>query len=131
MQVHGAPAVLKALLAQAQAHAISLYTVFHQVQNYAQAKGLPPLPLFDAQIHAVRNNQHNGLVSEALFKPGPPSAEALVAAAANVFCSGFFVALKAMLLERGTGPGYVQQILDIGLQDATALHRALVGESLR
>ena len=129
-QAQGAPAVLKTLLTHAQVHSISLYTVFCQVQSHAQAKGLPPLPLSEAQIHAVRNNQHNGLVSAALFKPGPPSAEALIAAAANVFSSGFFVALKAMLLERGTGPGYVQQILDIGLQDATALHRALVGESL-
>lgn len=129
-QAHGVQATLQTLLAQAQAHSISLYTVFCQVQRFAKAKGLPSLPLTEAQIHAVRNNQHHGLVSEALFKPGPPSAQALIAVTANVFCSGFFVALKAMLLERGTGPGYVQQILDIGLQDATALHRALVGERL-
>jgi len=89
---------------------------------------LHALQLSDVQVHAVRSNQHNGLVSEALFKPMAPNAEALIAVTANLFCSGFFVALKTMLVERGTGPGYLQQILDIGLQDATALHRALVGE---
>ena len=130
-QVHGVPAVLKTLLAHAHAHSISLYTVFRQVQNFAQAKGLHPLQLSDVQVHAVRSNQHSGLVSEALFKPMAPNAEALIAVTENLFCSGFFVALKTMLVERGTGPGYLQQILDIGLQDATALHRALVGEIRR
>lgn len=127
-QVPGVQAVLKTLLAHAHAHSISLYTVFREVQNFAQAKGLHPLQLPDVQVHAVRSNQHNGLVSEALFKPVAPNAETLIAITANLFCSGFFVALKTMLVERGTGPGYLQQILDIGLQDATALHRALVGE---
>lgn len=124
-QVHD---VLKTLLAHAHAHSISLYTVFREVRNFAQAKGLHPLQLSEVQVHAVRSNQHNGLVSEALFKPVAPNAEALIAITANLFCSGFFVALKTMLVERGTGPGYLRQILDIGLQDATALHRALVGE---
>lgn len=130
-KVNGMQAMLKALLEHAHAHSISLYTVFRQVQNLAQAKGLHPLQLSDVQVHAVRNNQHNGLVSEALFKPLPPSAEALIAVTANLFCSGFFVALKTMLVERETGPGYLQQVMDIGLQDATALHRALVGEISR
>lgn len=125
--VKGAQAELRILLEHAHAHSISLFTVFRQVQNFAQAKGMQPLQLSDVQVHAVRSNQHNGLVSEALFKPLPPSAEALIAVTANLFSSGFFVALKTMLVERGTGPGYLQQILDIGLQDATALHRALVG----
>lgn len=127
-KAHGVQAILKTLLAHAHAHSISLYTVFRQVQNLAQAKGLTALQLSDTQIHAARTNQHNGLVSEALFKPMPPHAEGLIAVTANLFSSGFFVALRALLVDRGTGPGYLQQILDIGLQDATALHRALVGE---
>ena len=126
-QVRGAQAVLKALLAHAHKHSISLNTVFLQVQNFAQAKGLQPLDLTDGQVHSVRNNQHNGLVSEALFKPMPPHAEGLIAITTNLFCSDFFVALKALLIEKETGPGYLQQVLDMGLQDATALHRALLG----
>lgn len=127
VQAHGRQAIFDTLLAQASEHEISLYTVFRAVQNFAGAKGFKPLALSEADIHAVRNNQRLGLVSEALFKPMPPHAEGLIALTANLFSSDFFMALKTMLLERGTGPGYVQQILDMGLQDATALHHALVG----
>ena len=125
----GLQGVIQALLGHAHAHSISLYTVFKQVQNFARAKGLKPLDLSDVQIHAVRNSQHNGLVSEALFKPMPPNAEGLIAVAENLFRSCFFIALRALLIDKGTGPGYVQQILDIGLRDATAIHHALAGES--
>ena len=129
-QCRGATTMLNSLLESAHAHSISLYTVFRQVQNFAYAKGLPPLPLLDTQVHATRNNQRNGLVSETLFEPMPPKSEDLIAVTAHVFDSAFFIALKQMLIERGTGAGYVQQILDIGLQDAMALHSALLGESV-
>lgn len=120
-QAHGEPAVMKSLIAHTHAQTISLYTVFRQVQNFAQAKGLQALPLTDGQIHAVRSNQHTGLVSEALFQPMPPHAEGLIAITANLFHSDFFVALKTLLVERGTGPGYLQQILDMGLRDCRTL----------
>ena len=126
IQARGKQAALNTLLTHAGTHAISLYTVFRQVQNFAQAKGLEPLQLSDTEMHAARNNQRHGLVSEALFKPMPPHAEGLIAITANLFFSDFFVALKSLLLEQETGPGYVQQVLDMGLQDATALHRTLV-----
>jgi transcriptional regulator with XRE-family HTH domain len=126
-QARGRQAIVDALLAHAGNHEISLYTVFRQAQDFAEARGLKPLPLSDAEVHAVRSNQRQGLVSEAFFKPQPPHAEGLIALTANLFSSDFFIALKTLLLERGTGPGYVQQILDMGLQDATALHRSLVG----
>ena len=119
------------LLSAAQEHVISLNTVFVQVQALATAKHLPPLPIAEKQIHAVRNSVRGGLVSETLFKPLPPTADALIAVAQQVFGSDFFVALKQMLAEQGTGIGYLQQILDVGLQDATALHKALIGEPLR
>ena len=129
MQARGAQGMIQVLLGHAQTHSISLYTVFRQVQNLAQARGLNPLELSDTQVHATRNSQRNGMVSEALFKPMPPNAEALIAVAENLFSSGFFTALRALLIDKGTGAGYVQQILDIGLRDATALHHALTGES--
>ena len=129
LQARGVHGMIHALLTHAQTHSISLYTVFRQVQNLAQARGLNLLELSDAQVHATRNSQHNGLVSEALFKPMPPNAEGLIAVAENLFSSGFFIALRALLIDKGTGAGYVQQILDIGLRDATALHHALAGES--
>ena len=130
LRARGVQGMIQALLKHAQTHSISLYTVFRQVQNLAQARGLNPLELSDTQVHATRNSQRNGLVSEAIFKPMPPTAAALIAVAENLFSSGFFIALRALLIDKGTGAGYVQQILDIGLRDATALHHALAGESL-
>lgn len=127
----GVSSMLNVLLEQAHAHSISLNTVYLQVQAYAKAKGLEQLPVEEKNIHAVRNSLRNGLVSGTLFKPAPPKAEELIAATAHVFNSDFFIALKQMLTELGTGPGYLQQILDTGLQDATALHNALLGESAR
>ena len=129
LQARGVQGMIQALLTHAKTHSISLYTVFRQVQNLAQARGLKLLELSDAQVHATRNSQHNGLVSEALFKPMPPNAEGLIAVAENLFSSRFFIALRALLIDKGTGAGYVQQILDIGLRDATAIHHALAGES--
>ena len=128
LQVRGVQARTQTLLMHAQAHSISLYTVFRQVQNLAQARGLKLLELTESQVHATRNSQRGGLVSEALFKPMPPTAEALIAVAENLFSSRFFTALRALLIDKGTGAGYIQQILDTGLRDATALHHALVGE---
>lgn len=126
-----APArILDVLLSAAQEHVISLNTVFVQVQALAANKHLPPLPAAEKQIHAARNSVRGGLVSESLFKAMPPEAEKLIAVAHDVFRSDFFIALKQMLTERGTGIAYLQQILDVGLRDATALHKALVGEPL-
>ena len=42
-----------------------------------------------------------------------------------VFGSNFFPGLKRMLREHGTGPGYVQQVMDVPLPDAIALHEVL------
>ncbi len=131
LQARGAAATIQAFLDAAHEHAISLNTVFLEVQAYASTKGLKPLPLEDQKIHAVRNSMRHGLVSEALFAPMPPNATELIQAASNVFRSDFFVAMRQLLKEHGTGAGYLQQVLDIGLQDAAALRAALVGEPAR
>jgi len=109
----------------AAAHSISLFSVFCEINRYAAAQGLPLLRCKEGDIHAVRNSQRGKLVSEILFAPVPPAPEAYVAAAQNVFRSGFFPALQRMVKANGTGPGYIQQIMDIPLQDAVALHGEL------
>jgi hypothetical protein len=119
-------AAIAALQQQAQAHQISLFTVYRQVQAHAKAAGLPPLDLNEkTDVHAVRNHQRGALVSTLLFDPQPPEPAAYVAAAHHVFGSGFFDALRRLLHAHGTGPGYVQQLLDIPMSDAAALHQAL------
>jgi len=116
---------IRELQRYATAHSISLFSVFSEVNNYAKAQGLPSLRAKETGIHAVRNSQRGKLVSEILFEPTPPEPAAYMAAAANVFRSTFFTALQRMIKSKGTGVGYVQQIMDIPMQDAAALHGEL------
>jgi transcriptional regulator with XRE-family HTH domain len=122
----GTPAgEMRELQRQAAAHSISLFSVFREIDNYAKAQGLPALRCKETDIHAVRNSQRGKLVSEILFEPTPPEPAAYIAAATNVFRSTFFTALQRMIKTRGTGDGYVQQIMDIPMQDAAALYGEL------
>jgi transcriptional regulator with XRE-family HTH domain len=116
---------IAALQRHAKAHEISLFTVYRQAQAHAKAAGLPLLELNEKDVHAMRNHQRGALVSSLLFDPLPPEPSAYVAAAHNVFGSEFFNALRRLLHAHGTGPGYVQQLLDIPMSDAAALHLTL------
>ncbi|MGA4449483.1 ImmA/IrrE family metallo-endopeptidase [Ectopseudomonas chengduensis] len=107
-------------------HEISLNTVYQQVQAYALEHQLQPLRVVEKTIHAVRNSSDPQWVSGILFDPAPPNPAQYMAAAANVFQSEFFLALKCMIREHGTGPSYVQQIMDISLVDAMGIHEELV-----
>ena len=112
----------------AQAHLISIFSVFNEVNKYATALGFTPLKVSEGQVHAARNSDgvRGDLVSTTLFKPIPPQPGTYVAAARGVFNSAFFPALQALLRERGTGTGYVQQVMSIALPDAQAIHDELV-----
>lgn len=116
---------IRELQRYASTHSISLFSVFSEINRYAKAQGLPALRCKDADIHAIRNSQRGKLISEVLFEPAPPEPSAYIAAAQNVFRSTFFIALQRMIKDRGTGAGYLQQIMDIPVQDAAALHGEL------
>jgi transcriptional regulator with XRE-family HTH domain len=110
----------------ASAHSISLNSVYKEVSNYARASGLSVLQLIEKQIHVARTVNRGELVSETLFQPRPPEPGTYIAAARNLFETQFFEALQRMLREHGTGIGYLQQIMDLSIADATALHRELL-----
>jgi transcriptional regulator with XRE-family HTH domain len=120
--------VIGALHDFAHEHTISLFSVFNEVSKYAQAQGLPPLKVTPQQVHAARNsgNVRGELVSATLFRPLPPEPAVYIAAARTVFKSAFFPALQALLRERGTGAGYVQQVMSVPLADAQAIHDELL-----
>jgi hypothetical protein len=99
--------------------------VFSEVNRYAKSQGLTLLKHTDAQIHAIRFMQRGGTVSETLFAPVPAEPSAYVAAVKNVFRSSFFESLQRMIKSKQTGPGYIQQVMDIPMQDAIALHGEL------
>lgn len=120
-----ADSAIRVLMKHAETHMISLNTVYQQTQQYAKATHLPPLPIEESAIHALRNSLRGPLVSEALFDPMPPSPQRYIAACENTFHTTFFLALKRMIHESGIGASYIQQILDTPLQDALALYEEL------
>ncbi len=116
---------LGVLAKHAANHDISLNTVFQQVKSYSGSVKLPALPISEREMHAVRNSGNGILISEAIFDPMPPEPDRYIAACEHTFQSDFFRALARMINEKGTGPSYLQQILDITIQDAKALHEEL------
>ena len=115
----------KVLQAYASEHDISLNTVFQEINRFASSQGLQPLKHQAVEIHKLRNWQRGKLVSESLFAPLPPEPAAYLAAAERQFRSDFFQALRRMVQEKQTGPGYLQQVMDIPMQDALALYGEL------
>lgn len=115
------------LHAAAQRHQISLYSVFVEANHYAKAAGLPALKVTDLEIHALRNSQsvRGELVSALLFEPMPPAPQTYIASAHSTFQSQFYTALRAMLRDRETGAGYVQQVLGLSVPDAHAIYAEL------
>ncbi len=109
----------------AQEHTISVNTVYQQVRRFALASGFPGPKVDEKAIHAVRNTVSGPLISTLLFDPAPPGADRYIASATHAFQSDFFVALRQMIKEQGTGASYIQQILESTIQDALAIHGAL------
>lgn len=116
---------IDALLQYAHTHSISLNTVHQRVKEFAAFSRLPALSVDDRAIHKVRNRMIGPLVSEALFDPMPPSPRQFIANAENNFRSTFFQAIKQMIQDKGTEAGYLQQVLDLSIGDAQALHEEL------
>ena len=123
-----ASGAISALHAYAQQHVISLFSVFNEVNKYATAMGFAQLKVTAKDVHAVRNSDgvRGDLVSATLFKPVPPDPRTYIASAHGVFQSSFFKALQALLRDRGTGSGYVQQVLSVALPDAQAVYDELI-----
>lgn len=124
-QQRSASGEIREMQRYASANSISLFSVFCELNRYAKAQELPAIRCKDTDIHAVRSNLRGKLISEVLFEPTPPEPAAYIAAAQNVFGSSFFLALQRMIKDRGTGAGYLQQIMDIPMSDATIIHREL------
>jgi transcriptional regulator with XRE-family HTH domain len=125
MQAGDADGVIRILQKYANEHTISLNTVYQQLKHFAKSSGLPALNVEEGSIHAVRNNNKGPLVSETLFDPMPPEPKLYISACEHIFKSDFFAALKRMIHENGSGPSYVQQVLNTSLQDAVAIYEEL------
>lgn len=116
---------IRELLRLASAHSISFFSVFCEINRYAKAHKLPILRSKERDIHAIRNSLRGKLMSEILFESTPPEPSAYINAAQRVFHSAFFLAVQKMIKVEGTGPGYLHQIMDIPLLDASSIHKEL------
>lgn len=118
---------MAALLVAAEAHQISLFSVFRETANNAQAAGLPALKVAEADIHAVRNSQavRGELVSATLFKPLPPAAQTYLAAAHGVFQSQFFRGLAGHAARARHRRGLCAAGVNLALPDAQAVYEEL------
>lgn len=112
---------------------ISPYTVFGQVNKYANATSQPEVQLSKSAFPgAVTNfNKKYKNLSEALFGNteldihGKPSAREYIAKAEGDFKTPFFELLRKYLKEHSKGPGFVQTVLDMPLLDARSIHTEL------
>ncbi len=118
-------AILNVLQRYSYEYLISLNTVYQQVRQYAKANKLPPLTIDERKIHQARNSNPGELITDILFEPAPPAPDHYIAASEKIFQSGFFQALRRMIKEEDTGPAYLQQVLDLSVQDARAIHEEL------
>lgn len=120
---------LSCLEAAAQAHGVSLFTVYTEVNKYATRNGLAQLDLDAKSIHQRRRMQTGKSVADELWDGKEPSAREYVDSASTTFGSPFFDGLSELLRSGKGGPGYVQQVLDIAHHDAKELHGVLSGKA--
>ena len=116
---------LSAIITVAKRHEVSLLTVFKQVNAYRKRHGVAPLPMEEILVHKVRNSGQVETVRERIWGKVVPTPEQYLAASSQIFGPHFFNGLKKMLTAGEGGPGYVQQVLDVGRADAVALHERL------
>jgi len=109
----------------ATSYSISVNTVYEQVLAFARANDLPPIIIDKGLLHGSRNKGKPVMVSETLYNPLPADPETFISSVEREFKSDFFLALRRMIKDKGTGPGYLKSILDVPMLDAEALHREL------
>lgn len=119
---------LNCLEEAAKAQGVSLYTVYTEVNKWANHNSLPKLDVEEKQIHQRRRMQTGRTVAEGLWH-GEPSAADYVQTASKVFGLLFFEGLRSLLESGKGGAGYVRQVLDVSHHDAKELHGVLSGKA--
>lgn len=130
---HSSAAKIAHVIGLANQLIISPWTVFGQVNKYAESTGQPQIQLSKSAFPgAVTNfNKRYKNLSETLFgdneldEHGKPGARDYIEKAEGAFETPFFDLLRKYLKEHDKGPGYVQTVLDMPLLDARSIHAEL------
>ncbi|CAH0134875.1 DNA-binding XRE family transcriptional regulator [Pseudomonas frederiksbergensis] len=109
-------------------YVISPYSVYCQVNAYAENKGLKPLDLVPAIHKASTNiNRELPLVSKLIFEENiEPDSLLYIERTKEIFKTSFFDILGEYLKESEKGPGLVQTIMDVSALDARSIHSELL-----
>ncbi|MFC3282110.1 XRE family transcriptional regulator [Litchfieldella rifensis] len=115
------------LLEFAEDEVISSYTIFKQVNRYANNADVDPIDLGNRFYARITNfNKSYKHVCEALLgDSGNISAREYIDKSEEIFETPFFELLRGYLNDSGKGAGYVQSVLDLPLLDARSLHDEL------
>ena len=130
----GAPAArIKAILAIADAHVISPFTVSQRLNQYATQIGKPEIALGQGFPGAVINfNKGHKTLSQVVFQScaldasGRPSARDYIERSQHLFETPFFELLQHYLKLHDKGPGFLEVVLDMPPLDARSLHAELI-----
>lgn len=120
---------VKAIVNIANEHVISPYTVFLQINKYAENTGQQTFAFASLLYPRITSfNKKFPLMSKALL--GGDDADEInpkeyLAKAAEAFDTAFFEILKKYLHESKKGFGYVQSVMDIPLLDAQGIYAEL------
>ena len=117
---------VEALEVVAREHTISLYTVFSQINAYAEDNDLSKLGVSEKSVHQLRNIHVSEKVSEKLFGEKQPTARKYLRECTKKFKTSFFDTLGKKILERDVAAGYLQQVLSVTHAEASELHQVLV-----
>lgn len=118
--------MLDILQRKAAEFGVSIFTVYMRTRAYGLKHAGTALPIDEKSVHQVRNGAKPLTVANSLWSEDSPDPAVYIDAVRAQFDSSFFVALSQMLRAGQGGVGYVQQVLDISLSDATTLHAALL-----
>lgn len=107
---------------------VSPFTVYSEINKYAQQQGLPEIDLVaNNAIHKATTNfnKRYKLVSEYLFDTSSPPPAAYIACAREHFDSPFFDVLRKYLIENRKSAGFIQNVLNTSLLDARNIYEEL------
>jgi transcriptional regulator with XRE-family HTH domain len=107
---------------------ISFYTVYYELNKFADHAGKAPIVLAGSMGGAATNvAKQFPTVSKLLFGDASPKPGQYVKTIKEAFDTPFFDILTSHLKASGDTAVYLQQVMDISLADAKALHAELLG----
>jgi len=120
---------VKTMVSIANENVISPYTVFLQINKYAEKMGRQTFT-FDSLLHSQTTNFNKKfpLMSKALLGCDSDAIDPkdYLLKAAEAFDTAFFDILKKYLHESKKGFGYIQSVMDIPLLDAQSIYAELI-----